>query len=267
MSGKAARRHALAEAQNWRCAHCGAAMRMDSGHEESATVEHVVPLGQGGRRLWGNEVSAHARCNFARGTKKLDEVSMSIARELMDKERAAEAAIAARRAEEMLAEVDDQLRDIQKLLIRATPVPATVAVLQTVNAMIEAGRSAPIPSRPTPSPSWIRTLWPRLRRLAGRFRARGRIVVQALVNAWRAPIPAPAADVPQPSGTALHADQKADWTLLYAPTWTAHMSRRPRGESRDHWRMQFFKAVPTALSHPGCPAEYRTKAPPAAGAG
>ena len=36
---------------------------------EAATVEHVVPLCQGGTHTWDNVVPAHARCNFAKGNR------------------------------------------------------------------------------------------------------------------------------------------------------------------------------------------------------
>lgn len=58
---KAARR-ALAEAQNWRCAYCTAELDIIT-----ATADHVVPRGVGGRTSPFNLVCACVACNGARG--------------------------------------------------------------------------------------------------------------------------------------------------------------------------------------------------------
>ena len=43
------RRRMLAEAQNWRCAYCAAAMADDAAHPIAATVDHVAPRAVGVR--------------------------------------------------------------------------------------------------------------------------------------------------------------------------------------------------------------------------
>jgi 5-methylcytosine-specific restriction endonuclease McrA len=55
-------RERLAEAQNWRCCYCG--LRLEP---ETATLEHVVPYGQGGMTSWDNCVVACSPCNHAVG--------------------------------------------------------------------------------------------------------------------------------------------------------------------------------------------------------
>lgn len=151
---KTSRRYALAEAQNWRCAHCGGVMRLGVGHEDSVTIEHVVPLGDGGMRAWGNEVAAHSRCNAARGTKKLDGVSVSIAVELMDLERA-------KRRQEL------------------------------ATAEARRAKAQPVATEPVPL-SWWHSAGHQLgalRRLAARFVRRCAASWRAAVSAWQANLP------------------------------------------------------------------------------
>lgn len=108
---KTARRVALAEAQNWRCAHCGETMDLQPDGWNSATVEHVIPISQGGLRDWGNEVAAHRRCNEARGSQPLDELSQRIAIELTAPARAARKEGAVEAARKHLGEVARQIND------------------------------------------------------------------------------------------------------------------------------------------------------------
>ena len=54
-------REKLAEAQNWRCCYCGKNLEK---HE--ATIEHVVPLRQGGANNWSNMAIACSPCNYRR---------------------------------------------------------------------------------------------------------------------------------------------------------------------------------------------------------
>lgn len=61
------RRRMLAEAQNWRCAYCAAAMTDDAAHPIAATVDHVAPRAVGGRDEPLNLVAACRACNGARG--------------------------------------------------------------------------------------------------------------------------------------------------------------------------------------------------------
>jgi 5-methylcytosine-specific restriction endonuclease McrA len=51
-------RHALAEAQNWRCAYCGKIMGFDT-----VSIEHVIPRWQGGSDDLANKVAACKPCN------------------------------------------------------------------------------------------------------------------------------------------------------------------------------------------------------------
>lgn len=58
----------LAEAQNWRCAHCGG--RLDEplyDHNMRASFEHVVPFSKGGADDESNLVIVHHICNQRRG--------------------------------------------------------------------------------------------------------------------------------------------------------------------------------------------------------
>ena len=38
---------------------------------DAATVDHIVPLAQGGSHTWDNVRPAHARCNFSKGCEAL----------------------------------------------------------------------------------------------------------------------------------------------------------------------------------------------------
>lgn len=53
-------REQLSEAQNHRCAYCGADVRT------GATMEHVIPRARGGRCVWANLVIACRGCNMER---------------------------------------------------------------------------------------------------------------------------------------------------------------------------------------------------------
>lgn len=61
----------LAEAQNWRCAHCGGRMDGVGADANAPTFEHVIPKSRGGPDTISNLVIAHARCNHDRGVKPL----------------------------------------------------------------------------------------------------------------------------------------------------------------------------------------------------
>lgn len=56
-----AMRFRLAEAQNWRCCYCGC----ECGHE-TATIEHVIPLADGGEDRWMNLAMCCSPCNLAK---------------------------------------------------------------------------------------------------------------------------------------------------------------------------------------------------------
>jgi 5-methylcytosine-specific restriction endonuclease McrA len=74
INGKRAkkRRQALCERQRWRCHWCGELMlpvkKPGDGNPQdlTATIDHVIPIADGGRNLLANTVAAHYRCNQAR---------------------------------------------------------------------------------------------------------------------------------------------------------------------------------------------------------
>gem|GEM_PF-5878805 len=76
ISGKRAkrRRQALCERQRWRCHWCGELMfpvkKKGDGNPKdlTATIDHVIPLAEGGNNIVANTVAAHYRCNQARNT-------------------------------------------------------------------------------------------------------------------------------------------------------------------------------------------------------
>ena len=45
------------------CHYCGRLMRPDGNLQHSATIEHVIPLGEGGSDTADNMVLAHRSCN------------------------------------------------------------------------------------------------------------------------------------------------------------------------------------------------------------
>jgi 5-methylcytosine-specific restriction endonuclease McrA len=62
----------LAEEQNWRCCYCGVRMwhtRRISFN--SATVEHLIPLGKKGFNTYSNLVAACSKCNNEKGNHSL----------------------------------------------------------------------------------------------------------------------------------------------------------------------------------------------------
>lgn len=69
----AIRRAKLFEEQDGRCFYCGVTMlpppftQPRSPHD--VTLDHLIPLSEGGRRGFPNEVAACNRCNLLRGTK------------------------------------------------------------------------------------------------------------------------------------------------------------------------------------------------------
>lgn len=56
----------LAEAQNWRCAYCGAALEPGT-----VTTDHVVSLARGGPNHWANMVASCRPCNVAKAFKAI----------------------------------------------------------------------------------------------------------------------------------------------------------------------------------------------------
>ncbi|RJF83470.1 hypothetical protein D3877_02020 [Azospirillum cavernae] len=243
MGSKETRRFALAEAQNWRCAHCGGGMLMQSGLPDSATIEHVVPLGNGGLRLWGNEVAAHARCNADRATTPLDPVSVAIAMELMGGERRLQAAATLRKARALISNGERSLLDAVAVLRDIEREPEAQELLRRVQAMLSS--TPALPQRPSV------TMADRLAaarhvavRLGRRLILAARAAAQASIHAWRA-------DAAQGGGTVV--DVQADWQRRYGHALSTHIGRRPKGYARQQWRARFFLAFPDALTHPACP--------------
>ncbi len=64
---KRRQRLALSGCQNHRCCYCGQEMTQESDFNNTATIEHVVPRGRGGKNEMANKVAACYRCNNARG--------------------------------------------------------------------------------------------------------------------------------------------------------------------------------------------------------
>lgn len=64
----------LGEAQNWRCCWCGERCRPESGHKDSATIEHVTPRSLGGSDDWENLAMACASCNHRRGVASVEDM-------------------------------------------------------------------------------------------------------------------------------------------------------------------------------------------------
>lgn len=65
-------RSRLSEAQNHRCCWCGDAFSDLPNTTRSPTLEHVIPLSQGGADHPDNMAVACVRCNQKRGTKGVD---------------------------------------------------------------------------------------------------------------------------------------------------------------------------------------------------
>lgn len=64
-------RSRLAEAQNWRCVHCGGRMDGTGADPDAPSFEHVIPRSRGGPDTVSNLVIAHRQCNMNRGVTPL----------------------------------------------------------------------------------------------------------------------------------------------------------------------------------------------------
>ena len=61
----------LYRAQNGLCPYCGHKLSTSlRGMARRATIDHVVPRARGGFAQRGNEVLAHAKCNFAKADRE-----------------------------------------------------------------------------------------------------------------------------------------------------------------------------------------------------
>lgn len=58
------------ERDGWRCHLCGGKIRrrLSGLHRLGPTIDHLVPLSQGGEHSYANVAAAHRACNSARGT-------------------------------------------------------------------------------------------------------------------------------------------------------------------------------------------------------
>lgn len=62
----------LGERDGWKCHLCGCKVPKVAGtarNMDGATVDHLVPLAQGGEHVWENVALAHRRCNISRGAR------------------------------------------------------------------------------------------------------------------------------------------------------------------------------------------------------
>jgi 5-methylcytosine-specific restriction endonuclease McrA len=66
-------RRGLLERDGYACAYCG---RRYSGRD--LTVDHVIPISQGGRSTWGNTVTACSRCNQRKAGRTPHEAGMKL---------------------------------------------------------------------------------------------------------------------------------------------------------------------------------------------
>lgn len=66
-------RFAIAERDGWRCHICGKSIPKDSRAPDpkSLTLDHLVPISQGGPHTKDNVAAAHLRCNIRRGAGRL----------------------------------------------------------------------------------------------------------------------------------------------------------------------------------------------------
>ncbi|CAO3430051.1 HNH endonuclease [Azospirillum doebereinerae] len=248
---KTVRRLALAEAQGWRCVHCGQPMRYDGNHPDGATIEHVIPLAFGGQRVWGNEVAAHQRCNHARGHKPLDMDSETIARSFLTLA-VQDRIVAARRmairhattalreleaVHDLLAPFADQ--DEASAAMIAAAGRATRGVVDTIGA---------VPSKPARKPG----VSERLSRGVRRAWIRLGLIVQAVRAANRIETPDDSADLHIAVTTVPNRKAcEADWRRRFGAAFQRHQEARPGQLSLRAWRAAFYRSHPAAAEHPG----------------
>lgn len=60
---------AVAKRDDWRCHLCGGKTnaRYDGGRDRDPTIDHLVPVSEGGGHTWENVALAHNKCNWERG--------------------------------------------------------------------------------------------------------------------------------------------------------------------------------------------------------
>lgn len=69
----------LGERDGWKCHLCGCKVPKVAGtakNMDGATVDHLVPLVQGGEHVWENVALAHRRCNLSRGDRGLAQLRL-----------------------------------------------------------------------------------------------------------------------------------------------------------------------------------------------
>ena len=77
----ARRRRRLADMRGWRCHWCDQPTRFETGWMDTATIEHMVPVSQGGTNEPWNLTSSCRRCNSLRGATDMVEFEL-VARRL-----------------------------------------------------------------------------------------------------------------------------------------------------------------------------------------
>jgi 5-methylcytosine-specific restriction endonuclease McrA len=60
------KRTSIAESQNHRCAYCGIRCNGRGDQGNAPTIDHIIPIGNGGTRSWDNEVLSCRLCNGGR---------------------------------------------------------------------------------------------------------------------------------------------------------------------------------------------------------
>jgi 5-methylcytosine-specific restriction endonuclease McrA len=65
--------HLVAERQRWKCSLCGGKIPADAKWPDpkSLSMDHTVPISQGGETSYRNITAAHLVCNMAKGAKAL----------------------------------------------------------------------------------------------------------------------------------------------------------------------------------------------------
>lgn len=68
------------ERDGWKCQICGKAIRRDTKcpHPLSASIDHIIPVSEGGDHVAENLRAAHFGCNTARGTGKNEAVQLAL---------------------------------------------------------------------------------------------------------------------------------------------------------------------------------------------
>lgn len=76
LKGNSKRRVQAANRFGWKCVWCSQMTRREMGYQNSATVEHLKPVSQGGKNNPQNLASACYRCNVTRGTTPVEKFAI-----------------------------------------------------------------------------------------------------------------------------------------------------------------------------------------------